>query len=363
MSEFALIPKILPAFRRLRGHYDRKGENDLRDLIEAGRVYIEEETEFDGWNGGTYGHDVFVFVPEEMMALVDLDNQDEIFNRVRDDLNKATPEIENEYVRACFLKPIDEGDPQCQAAVPFTKEARVEPRNIELWRQNALRLFISHRDEHKEIAHTLASALDPFGVSSFVAHDAIKPMREWQHEILNGLMTMEVMLVLLTDDFHESVWTNQEVGFALGKNIPIICVKLGIRDPQGFIGSKQALKAQKENIFLAATEVQKALINEIGQEGRLKEVLIEAFITATNFSDAIDGLDRLTKTTDRLTDVEFKRILDGYARNDQLYNCVGIHNRGNWFKRYLEDATGKQLEFKDRRIIEVTAELDDDIPF
>ncbi len=159
------------------------------------------------------------------------------------------------------------------------------------------------------------------------------------------------------------VWTNQEVGFALGKNIPIICVKLGIRDPQGFIGSKQALKAQKENIFLAATEVQKALINEIGQEGRLKEVLIEAFITATNFSDAIDGLDRLTKTTDRLTDVEFKRILDGYARNDQLYNCVGIHNRGNWFKRYLEDATGKQLEFKDRRIIEVTAELDDDIPF
>lgn len=363
MTEFALPPKIIPALRRLRGHYDRKREVDIRDLIDSARVHVVLETEYDNWHGGTYGHDVIMFVPDELMALVDLDEQSRLFERVAEDLNKATPEVQNEYIRAVFIKPEDEADAQCQAAVPFTREPRARPEDVGLWKPNALRLFISHRDKHKAAAHELAEALEPYGVASFVAHDAIKPMKEWQNEILNGLMTMEVMLALITDDFHESVWTMQEVGYALGKGIPIICVKVGNKDPRGFIGSIQALRAAYEDIPAAAADVHRALLNEIGQEGRLKGILIESFISSSNFIHTIESLQRLTEATDRLTDAEFNLIVDGYEKNDQLHRCSGIHNRGNWFKRFLEDATGKRLEFNHGKIYDVSPGSDGEIPF
>jgi len=363
MTEYALVPKIPSAFRRLRQHYEIKEETELQDLIDAARIHIEPGTYSDNWDGGRYGHDVFMFVPEELMKLVDLDEQEKIFERLQQDLNKTTPEVENEFVHAVFVKSADESDPQFQASIPFTRKAQILPENTDLWKENHLRLFLSHRDKHKLAAHTLAKALEPFGVSAFVAHDAIKPMREWEKEILKGLMTMEVMLILLTNDFHESEWTNQEVGFAMAKNIPIICVKVENIDPKGFIGSKQALKASYENIRDAAPEVHRSLINEIGQEGRLKGVLIELFISAPNFNETMERLERLTKAAARLTDKEFNYIVEGYAKNDQLYGCAGIHNRGNWFKKYLENATGKKLVFENGRIVEAKQEIDDAIPF
>lgn len=363
MTEYALPPKIMSSLRRLRKHYQNKGEVHLRDLIEEGHVYVEQGTDYDNWNGGTYGHDVIIFVPEKSMDTIDLDSQHGLFERVKADINKATPEVQNEYVRAIFFKEIDETDRQFQASIPFSKEPRACPEDVGLWKDKALRLFVSHRDKHKVVARCLAESLEPYGVSVFVAHDTIKPMREWKKEILNGLTTMEVMLVLLTDDFHESEWTNQEVGFALGKGIPIICVKVGSIDPQGFISPNQALKASYENINEAASIIHKTLINEIGQEGRLKEILIETFISSSCYIDAMENLKRLTETAERLTQIEFEKIVKGYAKNDQLYGCAGIHVGSNWFKRYLESATGKELVFNGKEVTEAIKKPLDEIPF
>ena len=361
MSEFALLPKLLPAFRRLHRHYNSKNEPDLRKLLESSRFHFELGAEFDNWNGGTYGHDILMFIPDATIDLVDLDDQDRISERICNDLNKVTQEVQNEHVRAVYLKLADELDPQCQSAVPFSREPYARPEDVGLWKANSLRLFLSHRDQYKAHAHALAESLEPFGVSVFVAHDAIKPMKEWQQEILNGLMTMEVMLVLLTDDFHESNWTNQEIGFALGKGTPIVCVKVGTVDPKGFIGPRQALMASLEEISDVAPQVHRTLINEIGQEGRLKEILIEAFVSSVSYFDTMDALKRLTETADHLNQTELNRIIEGYARNDQLHGCAGIHNRGNWFKRYLEDATGRKFEFRRRRIIELNSNDEEEI--
>ena len=363
MTDYALLPKLLPAFRRLNRHYKSKGETDLCGLLESSRFHFELGTEYDNWNGGTYGHDVLVFVPEASIDLVDLDDQERVSELIRDDLNRVTPEVENEYVRAVYVKLADELDPQYQSAVPLSREPYARPQDVGLWNKNSLRLFLSHRDQYKSEAHALADALEPYGVSVFVAHDAIKPMKEWQREILNGLMTMEVMLVLLTDDFHDGSWTNQEIGFALGKGTPIVCVKVGVVDPRGFIGSRQALKGSLERISDVAPQVYRALINEIGEEGRLKEVLIEAFVSSVSYFDTMDALKRLTETSDRLNDAELNRIVEGYARNDQLHGCAGIHTRGNWFKRYLEDATGRKFEFMKGKIRELRATEEEEIPF
>ncbi|NGP51972.1 toll/interleukin-1 receptor domain-containing protein [Thioalkalivibrio sp. XN8] len=362
MTEFALPSKLIPAFRRLRQHYQRRAESELCALIEASSIFAKTGTDYDPWDGGTYGHDVYIFLPEEMLGLLDLDEQAAMQDRIQEDLRKATPEVENEYVRAVYINARYESDPNVQQSTPFSIEPIARPQDVGLWKANALRLFISHRDEDKLAARSLANALEAYGVSAFVAHDAIKPMKEWQKEILNGLATMEVMLVLLSDRFHESVWTNQEVGFALGRGIPIICLKIGNLNPKGFLSAHQAMKRKPEELELAASDILKSLLGEVRQAGRVKEVLIEAFISSGSYHDAIANLKRLTETTDKLTESDFDLIAKGYAENDQLHTCVGIHNRRNWFKRYLESATGKELEFNGKQILESSRGFDDDIP-
>ena len=351
MTEFALPPKLLPAFRRLHRHYDHIGKTVLRDLLASSRFHFELGVEYDNWDGGTHGHDVIMFVPGASIDIVGIDDQGRVSEQFCSDVNKVTPDVENEYVSAVYIKLEDDLDPQCQGAIPL-QQHHDRPQDVGLWNESSLRLFLSHRVQYKAHAHALASALEPYGVSTFVAHDAIKPMKEWQKEILNGLKTMEVMLVLLTDDFHGSSWTDQEVGFALGTRTPIVCVKVGTGDPRGFIGSRQALTCSLDGIVEVVPKVYRALIEEIGQESRLKEILIDSFVSSSNYSDTISALKRLTEAVDHLNDQELGRIIEGYAQNDQLYGCVGIHTQGNSIIRFLEGATGRKLVLGDREIRE-----------
>ena len=105
-------------------------------------------------------------------------------------------------------------------------------------------------------------------------------------------------------------------------------------------------------------ELFRALIKEIGQEKRHKEILVEAFVSSKNFFDAMDNLKRLEQVVEQLNDDDLSRIKIGYTQNDQLYKCGGIHSK-NRFKQYLERATGKEFEFKDGEIIELKPDFDD----
>lgn len=104
-----------------------------------------------------------------------------------------------------------------------------------------IKVFISHRDTYKIHAHNIKKLLERIGISSFVAHDDISPTEEWQKEILIALQSMDIFLAYISNDFFASFWTNQEVGFALGRNIPILPFKVNM-DPNGFISNIQAKK-------------------------------------------------------------------------------------------------------------------------
>ena len=353
MSEYVLPNKLPSAFRRLNRTYERRGAADLYRLLSSSRIHIEQGTVYDNWNGGIHGHDVVIYASEPSIDQIDIDDEERIALQICDELNKVTREVENEFVRAVYIKLADGSDTQYQSAIPFSREPLVSPEDVGLWQGEAFRLFLSHRDKYKSKAHELADALEPYGISTFVAHDSIKPMKEWQNEILNGMMTMEAMLVLLTDDFHEGSWTDQEIGYALGKELPIISVKVGSVDPRGFIGAKQALIGSLDSISNVAAGVCRALMHEDGQGSRLKRNLIDSFVTASCYLDAMDSLDRLTETVYHLNDAELNLIIEGYAQNDQLHGCAGIHNQGNRCKRFLEDVTGKKLEFSNNEITEV----------
>lgn len=101
--------------------------------------------------------------------------------------------------------------------------------------RGTFRLFISHTHQHRERAARLRNHLRTWGVHCFVAHDDIKPTDEWEHEIQIALGTCHALCALMTSDFVESKWCDQEIGCAVARAILVVPLKLGA-DPHGFIG-------------------------------------------------------------------------------------------------------------------------------
>jgi hypothetical protein len=133
--------------------------------------------------------------------------------------------------------------------LPITPSRSVTPDSARrVWGDDEFfRLFLSHKSEVRGETADLKEKLRPFGVSAFVAHEDIQPTREWQEEIETALHSMDAFAALMTADFHDSDWTDQEVGFALAREVPLIAVNLG-RDPYGFVGKFQALRAGWDDV-------------------------------------------------------------------------------------------------------------------
>ncbi|MEK6899175.1 MAG: toll/interleukin-1 receptor domain-containing protein [Nanoarchaeota archaeon] len=102
----------------------------------------------------------------------------------------------------------------------------------------SLKVFISYNHKDYDLASNLHKELEFFGIEIFLAHKTIEPSKEWQEEIEKNLKECDVFMPLLTDNFRDSRWTDQEVGiaYAYGKKfIPLIYHIV----PYGFMGKWQ----------------------------------------------------------------------------------------------------------------------------
>jgi AbiJ N-terminal domain 3/TIR domain len=140
------------------------------------------------------------------------------------------------------------------------------PRN---WQDtNKFRLFISHIAKHKDRATRLRACLTPYAISGFVAHEDIHPTLEWEKEIERALYTMDAFLAIHTPGFKDSFWTQQEIGFAVGRGVKIISFKMG-EDPTGFISKHQALPRRGRTAEEIAREVDAILADDPLTAGNL----------------------------------------------------------------------------------------------
>ena len=108
--------------------------------------------------------------------------------------------------------------------------------------------------KYKVKTSELRDELQSYGMSAFVAHEDIEPTKQWQTEIESALSTVDAMIVLMAPGFKESNWCDQEVGVAIGSQLPILAVRQGI-DPYGFIGKYQALQGTGKDAKQLAKEI------------------------------------------------------------------------------------------------------------
>jgi len=137
-----------------------------------------------------------------------------------------------------------------------------------MWEQvGGARLFVSHLSAHKSKATRLRDCLELHNVSAFVAHEDIIPTLDWQKEIEKALRTMDAFLAVHTKGFSDSSWCQQEVGFAVARDVKIISLRMD-EDPTGFLASRQALSRNNRSAEEIAAEIKKLLALDDRTKGR-----------------------------------------------------------------------------------------------
>jgi len=111
-------------------------------------------------------------------------------------------------------------------------------------------VFLSYSHADRNLAGEVAKLLEEKGIDVFLAHEDINISEEWREEILKHLKNCTLLIALLTPNFKESVWTNQEAGFALGRGAKIIPLIVGGTDIKvfGFLESLQGIHVKEDNL-------------------------------------------------------------------------------------------------------------------
>ena len=219
-----------------------------------------------------------------------------------------------------------------------------------IWGDHEFRLFLSHKSEVKEEAAKLAADLKTYGVSAFVAHEDIQPTKAWQDEIENALASMDGFVALLTGGFHDSEWTDQEVGFALARGVPMIAVRMGL-NPYGFIAKFQALTC---DWTMAAKEIVRLLIDH--------PRMIDGYISGVRNCESFAGGNRLAEILPDIQDLDEEQVdhlvlaynENGQARYSFAFEGSRPYNFGPGLLHYLHRLSKRRFH----RVAEGRIEVD-----
>lgn len=297
--------------------YATENKRTQQRIIVNSHPRVHEGWSHDNLDGGIDGHALYLTVPEPIYLAI-LRKKDALQKEIKADLNKIN-HLQAEFVEEVFIEMEVAADSDWrERSGELIKGIRVilPDAKSRIWSPaDRFRVFLSHKAEVKRETAQLKQHLHRLGATCFVAHSDIRPRREWQIEIENALFSMDAFVALMTPRFHESDWTDQEVGVALARGVPVIAVKLG-RDPYGFIGKFQALSASWET---GAIEIAKLLVDQ--------ERMLESYIAAVEECASFDQGNELAAILPAIRGVsssQAKRLLAAFNSNGQLQGSFGF---------------------------------------
>ena len=208
--------------------------------------------------------------------------------------------------------------------------------------------FISYSSVIKSTAGKIKNYLDQFGFNCFLAHEDIPPQTVWPKEILAALKRCDLFLPLLTSGFIESLFCQQETGFAYCKGIEILPVMIS-KAPMGMISDIQAVRFNKKNFDSSCWKI----VKHVAKRESLSKPVLDALIKWFGESGQYDIANERAKLI--LNEFEFsprqvKTIRSHIKNNSQIYETK--HARDSIFKffdKYSKHFDEKFIEWYDSK--------------
>ena len=349
------LPKNIEHYlATLSKHYAQEGKQQLQEVIVNAQIRVHEQWSFDNWNGGTYGHALYLILPEILFLRL-VKQKDTVEDQIQKDVNRLH-NIQNEFVEKVFLEMgvVEDREWRKESGLLMTRKRIVAPDvTTRIWENECFRIFFSHKSKVKKEATDLKEQLRLFGISCFVAHKDIRPTKEFQNEMENALDSMDGLVALMTADFHDSEWTDQEIGIAIGHGIPVVSIRLG-RDPYGFIGKYQAiLDCSWDDLPSMSRKIFDSFMELGSCRARLVEASISKFTKSESWHYTKWSLDNIFPQIRQITGKQENQMLQAYLENPQIHNSFVAQER---LPIFLKRVTGKNYIVKDTTLIE-------DVPF
>jgi hypothetical protein len=207
-------------------------------------------------------------------------------------------------------------------SAPTTQQGVPEEEPPSFWQPGCFRLFISHTSANKTRAHALKGSLAEYHVAAFVAHDDIIPTKEWEAEIERALRTSDALAAIMTADFIESRWCDQEVGFALGRGkliVPLCSETI----PHGFLSKYQRLPTKGLLASVVAEQLFSVLLSHSLTSARMTDALVDRMANSPSFAISRRTMILLEKVT-RLNDSQVAKLVQSTESNRQVREVDGI---------------------------------------
>ena len=209
----------------------------------------------------------------------------------------------------------------------MVRDARVDLSDSKYWLAGHFKLFVSHVAGVKEKASLLQKQLLSYGISAFVAHEDIEPTDEWEEEILKALFSMDALVAIITPDFKASLWTDQEVGVALGRDVLVIPIRRE-DDPHGFMAKYQGLQGIGKSVSQVADGVFAILATNPKTKLALSRALIDLFLFATSAADGLKCL-RLLARIENVPTHELERLAENARQGGNVADHATVRSALN----------------------------------
>jgi hypothetical protein len=232
------------------------------------------------------------------------------------------------------------------------------------WAEGYYKLFLSHTSANKALAKEIRDRLRLFGIDAFVAHEDIKPTKEWEEEIERALSTCDGMLAMVTPDFIESKFCDQEVGYAMGRGLIIIALMRGAK-PYGFVSKWQGMAGDDEGdgaVTRLGTRIYETLVEHEKSKAKMAAATVNRYVNSTSFENAKGNTRRLFKIPRELwTDAAVEEVEQAGIENTQLAEAFwGAGRVPRAVSRHLDQLLDRK---KPEQVTATSGGNEDDIPF
>jgi len=152
-----------------------------------------------------------------------------------------------------------------------------------------------------------------------VAHVSIPDDPPWQDEIPNGLNTAHAGVAFLHTGFKESDWCDQEVGWLLGRGVPVLGLMFDC-GPYGPMGRFQASPAGT----LTPVQIADNLVTRLSAKPELQANLTSSFIQGLRTSPRFNVTNRIWMHLRGFTGVSAHlcgELLEAAKAHDQVHRA------------------------------------------
>ena len=188
-----------------------------------------------------------------------------------------------------------------------------------------MQAFLSyHEDEQGDAyASALQGELRILGIDATMARHSIRPGADWALTIREHLEAISALLCIGTTGYTKSAWCQQEIGWAIGRNLPVLWIRYdGEERSVGFLAARQDLEVlNTESSERTAQMVASWLLSETQTREETKTSLLDALVHSSSFRNT-RCIANVIASLGALSDEEWYRIEQASAENPQVANAM-----------------------------------------